>query len=480
MEPEADASRPQGEPSGPIAGQTSSVEAQPKVSSAASHGNENGSNTAAANVGPKNTDRTALPDTVVLPKYLAVEVLKALTTGGVKGAPTIPADVAAREEARSTLEAAPQAPSAPLLVFINSRSGGGLGTQLYKRLQDLLGPAQVYDLAQVKPTEVLKTVVGCLDDKATAGDACAGLVRARLRILVAGGDGTVGWILASFGAMDPVPPVGVIPLGTGNDLSRLYGWGATFGTAAEGAVRKRLLAAASASQALLDSWQVMVLPPKDAESASLKLPHAMQPQQHVPLPPAHPQQAANGATSGGNGEAPAATAFVGRFWNYLSLGMDAQIAYGFHHLREKKPWLARGRFANQMIYGGYGCGQGWFCTPCSIHPRARSIGMMAQKEWVEARPHDGLLELVGFHDGWHTAAVLGGLISADRLIQAHGVKMELRGEYKRRAYLQMDGEPWQQPLVSGDREPTLIEITKTSRPTIMLATPGAKALGNSR
>lgn len=30
------------------------------------------------------------------------------------------------------------------------------------------------------------------------------------------------------------------------------------------------------------------------------------------------------------------------------LGMDAQVAYGFHHLRDEKPWLARGRTANQV------------------------------------------------------------------------------------------------------------------------------------
>jgi len=47
---------------------------------------------------------------------------------------------------------------------------------------------------------------------------------------VAGGDGTVGWVLSSLGALrelsatHSVPPVGVIPLGTGNDLSRSFGW----------------------------------------------------------------------------------------------------------------------------------------------------------------------------------------------------------------------------------------------------------------
>lgn len=46
---------------------------------------------------------------------------------------------------------------------------------------------------------------------------------------VAGGDGTVGWVLGSISELYfqnrlPLPPTGIIPLGTGNDLSRSFGW----------------------------------------------------------------------------------------------------------------------------------------------------------------------------------------------------------------------------------------------------------------
>ncbi|CAG0918863.1 unnamed protein product [Notodromas monacha] len=104
--------------------------------------------------------------------------------------------------------------SSPLLVFVNSKSGDNhAGVKFFKRFRQLLNPAQVFDLSVSGPSTGLK------------------LFRAfdPFRILVCGGDGSVAWVLAEIDklAMHKQCQVGILPLGTGNDLARVLGWGSS-------------------------------------------------------------------------------------------------------------------------------------------------------------------------------------------------------------------------------------------------------------
>ena len=73
-------------------------------------------------------------------------------------------------------------------------------------------------------------------------------------------------------------------------------------------------------------------------------------------------------------------------WNYISVGMDAKAAYGFHELRESKPKLAASRASNQFWYGYFSCASGWFCGSGPLNNKVRRCvtALLPSVSWVSS------------------------------------------------------------------------------------------------
>ncbi|XP_054261005.1 eye-specific diacylglycerol kinase-like isoform X3 [Macrosteles quadrilineatus] len=197
----------------------------------------------------------------------------------------------------------PTANVRPVIVFINPKSGGNQGVKLLQKFQWLLNPRQVFDLTQGGPKmglELFRKVPN-------------------LRVLACGGDGTAGWVLSILDQLSftPPPAVGVLPLGTGNDLARALGWGGGY---TDEPISKILANIGDSEVINLDRWQLTV------EKNSTVEPNE-EGKESLPLNVVN---------------------------NYFSLGVDAHIALEFHEAREAHPERFNSRLRNKMFYGQMG------------------------------------------------------------------------------------------------------------------------------
>lgn len=136
----------------------------------------------------------------------------------------------------------PPSCTSPLLVFVNSKSGDNQGVKFLRRFKQLLNPAQVFDLMNGGPHLGLR-----LFQKFDT-----------FRILVCGGDGSVGWVLSEIDTLNlhKQCQLGVLPLGTGNDLARVLGWGSACDDDTQ--LPQILEKLERAGTKMLDRWSIMV------------------------------------------------------------------------------------------------------------------------------------------------------------------------------------------------------------------------------
>jgi len=210
-------------------------------------------------------------------------------------------------------------PRTTFLVLINSRSGGQDGPQLLERFRTLAVDGLL--------TDGLQGEVVSLTDPHPSGEGVVGPRGAlekykgtrNLRVVACGGDGTVGWVLSEIDQVswgEGKPATAIIPLGTGNDLSRSLYWGGRY---KDKPIKKVLHEVEVAGTEHLDRWSLSLTPRPDQERHPKAL-DAIPPQNQV-------------------------------FNNYFSLGIDAHIALQFHNARNANSDKFTSRTRNLLFYG---------------------------------------------------------------------------------------------------------------------------------
>uniref|UniRef100_A0A0A1WHJ2 Diacylglycerol kinase n=1 Tax=Zeugodacus cucurbitae TaxID=28588 RepID=A0A0A1WHJ2_ZEUCU len=323
----------------------------------------------------------------------------------------------------------------PLLVFVNVKSGGCQGLELISSFRKLLNPYQVFDLDNGGPLPGLYVFRQIVNYK----------------ILVCGGDGTIGWVLQ---CLDNVgqdsecssPPCAIVPLGTGNDLARVLCWGSGY-TGGEDPLNL-LRDVIEAEDIRLDRWTVVFHPEDKPDESALKTP--------------------SNTTGGGAQNEDNSQIFVMN--NYFGIGIDADLCLDFHNAREENPNKFNSRLHNKGYYVKMGLrkivGRK---TVKDLHkelklevdgkvvdlPPVEGIIILNILSWGSgANPwgpdkddnfstpnhYDGVLEIVGVTGVVHLGQIQSGIRTAMRIAQGGHIKIHLYSDMP----VQVDGEPWVQ------------------------------------
>lgn len=401
-------------------------------------------------------------------------------------------------------------PECPVIVFVNSKSGGQLGGNLLETYRSLLNTNQVVDLLEQAPDKFLSTLYLNLENLKKKEDDLAIKIQEKLRLVVAGGDGTAGWILGVVCdlKLSHPPPIATMPLGTGNNLPFAFGWGKKNPGTDQPSVKSFLNQVMKAKEMKIDNWHILMRMKIPTEGncepiAPLELPHSLHAFHRV------------SPTDSSNMEGH--LTFRGGFWNYFSMGMDAQVSYAFHSERKLNPEKFKNQLVNQSTYAKLGCTQGWFFASL-FHPADKNIAQLAKVktmkkpggEWEEIHiPHsirsivclnlpsfsgglnpwgtpnknnkeltppyvdDGLIEVVGFRDAWHGLVLLAPNGHGTRLAQAKRIRFEFHKGATNHTFMRIDGEPWKQPLPVDD-DAVVVEISHHGQVN-MLATHDCRA-----
>ncbi|KAF2901044.1 hypothetical protein ILUMI_05100 [Ignelater luminosus] len=342
----------------------------------------------------------------------------------------------------------------PLLIFVNVKSGGCQGLELISSFRKLLNPYQVFDLDNGGPLPGLYVFRNIQN----------------YRILVCGGDGTIGWVLQ---CLDNVgqdsqcssPACAIVPLGTGNDLARVLRWGPGY-TGGEDPLNL-LRDVIDAEEIRLDRWTVVFHPEDKPDDGNKQVNSSGKKRQKLSkLKLTNEQikkQVVGASTSEDNSQI-----FVMN--NYFGIGIDADLCLDFHNAREENPNKFNSRLHNKSVYVKMGLRKmvgPKMCKDLHKEVRLEVDGKLVELPQVEgiiilnilswgsganpwgpekedqfSKPNhwDGMLEVVGVTGVVHLGQIQSGLRSAMRIAQGGHIKIHLHSDIP----VQVDGEPWVQ------------------------------------
>lgn len=340
--------------------------------------------------------------------------------------------------------------ASPVLLLVNERSGGGQGSELLTTFRRLLNPHQVFNIAHGGPLPGLYSFRNIPN----------------YRLVVCGGDGTVGWVLGMLDEIRdwskcPSPPLAILPLGTGNDLARVLRWGSGY----HGETALEILESIEeAEPASVDRWLVRFCPEPESCLSS-----------HSNSRPNLSPEALDSSSAGrGSNTSLATEEQVMVMNNYLGIGIDADIALRFHLRREEAPEKFNSRLHNKGVYVKMSLGKmvqrsGNMCKDLHKVVSLECDGQMVKlpsgiegiivlniqswasgcDAWGSDRDErfkavsmsDGLVEVVGIHGVMHMGQIQGGMRNGVRLAQGATINILFHSSMP----VQVDGEPWVQP-----------------------------------
>jgi diacylglycerol kinase (ATP) len=347
-----------------------------------------------------------------------------------------------------------------VVAIVNTKSGErASATYILRNLREKLSASCVFDIFGA-------------DGKFNFGAIVSFVKTANPEVLiVAGGDGTVSLAIdvceATGIPTEHLPFICVLPMGTGNDLSRTVGFGAGF---SEPGACSACCCAPLPFDKTIDS--MITAPRSSIDRWSIKF--------------------FDSPTTVGTGTGPELVfQRPVTMINYFSIGFDAHIAAKFAHFRNENPRLCERRLLNKVWYTCFGCQA--LCGEMILDkvviiidgkqvptpPDLKSIVVSnvlsfasGVKLWSDSkgkyappRINDGLVEVQGVYGANHMALIQIGLRSAVKIGQ--GRQVVLRAP---KCWCQFDGEALDELSDLAKSDEITIEISQRSVYPILSST----------